>query len=124
MARKVKKQDAQTPTFTVEAVLEFEDGGERFSDTYKIIYHGLSAKLMRGLLEDDGTDEVTEENRNVVAEQLAQLVACIPDITEDDGETPATLDAAFYDGLILKNLKAINDAVKHDINPPKAQPGS
>jgi hypothetical protein len=124
MARRITAQRAKNPTFTVEAVLTFEIEGERFTDTYKIIYNGLSARIMRELLDDvpDEGDEITEENRNAVAAQLAQLVADIPDITNDEGTGPATFDAAFFDGLTLHNLKAINDAVRNDINPPKAQP--
>lgn len=125
MARKVTaKQVSEKPTFTTEAALAFEIDGERITDVYKIVYFALSSKVMRVLIDDPETDEVTDENRNAVAEQLAILISHMPDITEADNETPARLDAAFYDGLSLTNLKAINDAVKNDINPPKAQPAS
>ena len=125
MGRKVtKKQAASDPTFTTSAMLEFEIEGERFTDEYEIVYFALSSKVLRVLCDDPEGVEVTEKNRNVVAEQLAVLVKQIPDITGDDGETPAVCDAAFFDGLSLPNLKAINDAVKDDINPKKAQPDS
>lgn len=129
MARRVtKKQAAVEPTFTVKANLEFEIDGERFKDDYKIHYFALSSIKYRELIDDSQIEDVNDENRNIVAEQLAILVSHIDDIVDVDeetqAETHAPMNVEFFDGLALQNLKAIYVAVNTDINPPKAQPAS
>lgn len=128
MAKRITGTQAKEPTFSVKALLKFEIAGERIEDDYRVHYRGLSSKVLREMFIDPEGEEVTDENRNAVAEQLATLIMCIDDIVDIDEETEeathSVIDVAFLDGLTLENLKSINDAIKNDINPPKATPVS
>lgn len=124
MARKVTRKTATEPVFVVEAKLEFAVDGEKFADTYKVHYRGLSAARMRDLDDVEG-EGVTEKNRSAVARQLGQLVVRIDDVQDDENaELPAKTDTAFFDEMILPNLKSVFEAIKADIDPPKAKPAS
>jgi hypothetical protein len=127
MARKVTKQQlSENPTFTVKAELSFEVEGERIKDSYEIIYYALSSKVMREIT-DDPDAEVTDKNRNVVAEQLAAIVKQIPDVVDEDSEgneIPAAMTTEFFDGLSLDNLNSIFLAIRDDISPNESPSSS
>lgn len=111
------KKNARTIRETT-CEFEYQDGDKLKTEKIRVRYYSPTTADQRKL-----KTERDENGAYWLSDMLVDRLESLPDLIDEETGKPFVIEQEFLDGLDVRNINAINQAIQDDLN-PKLTPDS